>query len=176
MLYPIFLTSSCTPPPHKLLHHLPRQGKTQPPSASPPSPPYQGRQFTSNLWDHACKALGIHHGTTTAYHPQCNGMVERTHRQLKDALKACLAAAKWPKHLPWVLLGLRTAPKEDIGISLADLVYGAQPALPAQLTSNTELQAELGTRSLFPGSLSAHFISMDCSFCQFSGSLIAQSL
>jgi len=99
----------------------------------------QGRQFTSNLWDHACKALGIHHGTTTAYHPQCNGMVERTHRQLKDALKARLAAAEWPQHLPWVLLGLRAAPKEDSGISSAELVYGAQPTLPAQLTSDAEL-------------------------------------
>ena len=70
----------------------------------------QGRQFTSNLWDHACKALGIHHGTTTANHPQCNGMVERTHQQLKDALKARLAATEWPQHLLWVLLGLCAAP------------------------------------------------------------------
>ena len=29
-----------------------------------------------------------------------------------------------PRHLPWVLLGIRTAPKEDLGCSLAELVYG----------------------------------------------------
>ena len=63
-------------------------------------------------------------------------MVERTHRQLKDALKARLAAAELPQHLPWVLLGLRAAPQEDGGISSAELVYGAQPA---QLTTDAEL-------------------------------------
>jgi len=63
-------------------------------------------------------------------------MVERTHRQLKDALKARLAAAEWPQHLPWVLLGLRAAPQEGGGISSAELVYGAQPA---QLTTDAEL-------------------------------------
>ena len=102
----------------------------------------QGRQFTSNLWAHACQALGIHHGTTTAYHPHCNSMVERVHRQLKDALKACLAATEWPQHLPWVLLGLRAAPKEDSRHSSAELVYGARLALPAQLTADAELLVE----------------------------------
>jgi len=36
--------------------------------------------------------LQRHHNTTTAYHPQSNGMVE-THRWLKDALKVRMAAA-----------------------------------------------------------------------------------
>jgi len=46
--------------------------------------------------------------------------------------------AEWPQHLPWVLLCLRAAPKEDSGISSAEMVYGAQPALLAQLTSVPE--------------------------------------
>ena len=40
----------------------------------------QGRQFTSNLWDHACKALGIHQGTTTVlprYHHGLSPTVQR---------------------------------------------------------------------------------------------------
>jgi transposase InsO family protein len=98
----------------------------------------QGRQFTSFLWVGLKKLLGIKHVQTTAYHPQTNGMVERTHRQLKAALRARLAGLRWPEHLPWVLLGLRTTPKEDSGVSAAELVYRAALALPAEFLSTAE--------------------------------------
>ncbi|GFO45478.1 Pol polyprotein [Plakobranchus ocellatus] len=48
----------------------------------------RGRQFTSALWTQLNNLLGINANTTTAYHPQANGMVERLHRQLKASLKA----------------------------------------------------------------------------------------
>jgi transposase InsO family protein len=98
----------------------------------------QGRQFTSSLGADLTKLLGIKHVQTTAYNRQSNGMVERTHGQLKATLRARLAGSRWPEHLPWVLLGLRTAPKEDSGISAAELVYGAALALPAEFLSTAE--------------------------------------
>jgi transposase InsO family protein len=60
-------------------------------------------QFTSALWATAMKLLGIKHQMSTAFHPQSNGLVERAHRRLKEALKAKLAGINWPSHLPWVL-------------------------------------------------------------------------
>ena len=66
----------------------------------------RGAQLTSAVWQVLCKKLGIIHITTTAYHPQANGLVERFHCQLKDSMWARLAASDWPSHLPWVLLGL----------------------------------------------------------------------
>jgi hypothetical protein len=78
-------------------------------------------------------SLGIKHVLTTAYHPQSNGMVERVHRQLKDALCARGAGPAWHSHLPWVLLGLRAAPKEDSAVSSAELVTGTPLVLPGQL-------------------------------------------
>jgi hypothetical protein len=41
---------------------------------------------------------------------QSNGLVERYHHCLKEALRSRLAGADWSQHLPWVLLGLRAAP------------------------------------------------------------------
>ena len=98
----------------------------------------RGVQFTSAVWQVLCKRLGIEHSPTTAYHPQANGLVERFYRQLKDSMRARLAARDWPAHLPWVLLGLRAAPKEDHNISAAELLYGAPLALPGELLETSE--------------------------------------
>ena len=98
----------------------------------------RGVQFTSAVWQVLCKRLGIEHSPTTAYHPQANGLVERFHRQLKDSMRARLAARDWPAHLPWVLLGLRAAPKEDHNISAAELLYGVPLALPGELLETSE--------------------------------------
>jgi transposase InsO family protein len=86
----------------------------------------RGAQFTSSLWAALCRLLNIQHNQTTAYHPQSNGMVERFHRCLKDALHARCAAANWVDHLPWVLLGLRAAAREDDGSTPAQEVFKFQ--------------------------------------------------
>jgi hypothetical protein len=95
-----------------------------------------------------CSLLGVDHSRTTAYHPQSNGMVERAHRQLKDALRARLAGTDWPLHLPWILLGLRAAPKEDSAVSSAELLYGAPVALPAEFIAAEEPPVELFVEKL----------------------------
>ena len=92
----------------------------------------RGTQFTGAAWCSMCSQLGITHITTTAFHPQSNGLVERFHRQLKDGLRARGAGAAWAEHLPWVMLGLRAAPKEDAAVSSAEVVYGYPLVLPSQ--------------------------------------------
>jgi transposase InsO family protein len=92
--------------------------------------------------------LGVSHKMTTAFHPQSNGVVERFHRRLKNALRARLAAADWPLHLPWVMLGLRAAPREDSGISAAELVFGAPLTLPAPIVDAAEPPPAVFVRQL----------------------------
>ncbi len=92
----------------------------------------RGVQFSSAAWEELCSTLGISHRLTTAYHPQANGLVERFHRQLKEALRARLDNQDWPSHLPWVMLVLRAAPKEDCGLSSAEMVYGEALTLPGE--------------------------------------------
>ena len=57
-------------------------------------------------------------------------MVERFHRDMKAALRSHLNGPNWVDELPWVLLGLRTAPKEDIHTSAAEMVYGTPLTVP----------------------------------------------
>ena len=101
----------------------------------------RGTQFVGATWQKMCGQLGIQHVCTTAYHPQANGMVERAHRQIKDALRAREAGADWPDHLPYVLLGLRAAPKESNGMSSAQLVFGQPLVLPGELKDVKEAAA-----------------------------------
>jgi transposase InsO family protein len=87
-------------------------------------------QFTSSLWAALCSLIKIQHNQTTAYHPQSKGTVERFHRRLKDALRARCAVTNWVNHLPWVLLGLCAAAREDDGSIPAQAVFGSPLILP----------------------------------------------
>jgi len=98
----------------------------------------RGPQFTSSLWASLCTLLSISHTQTTAYHPQSNGLVERFHRRLKDALRSRAAGADWFVHLPWVLLGIRSAWREEEKFSPAEAVFGSQLVLPGQFLNSPE--------------------------------------
>ena len=90
----------------------------------------RGRQFTSALWAHLAETLGCQLHRTSAYHPQSNGMVERWHRSLKAALRARLEGPGWMEQLPWVLLGLRTTPRDDSIHPPAELVLRNRVHIP----------------------------------------------
>ena len=96
----------------------------------------QGRQFESDLFRCLAKYFGFNNKVTTAYHPQANGLIERQHRTIKSALKChFLKNNSWVDALPFVLLGIRTALKEDLNCSSAQLVYGSEVMLPGEIFS-----------------------------------------
>jgi hypothetical protein len=92
----------------------------------------QGRQFESQLFHSLAKLCGIQLSRTTAHHPAANGLVVRFHRTLKAAIM-CHADQQWTEALPLVLLGIRTAFKEDLQASVAELVYGETLRIPSEL-------------------------------------------
>ena len=98
----------------------------------------RGAQFTSSVWTGVCSVLGISPSTTTSFHPQSNGMIERFHRSLKAALRARLAGSNWFSHLPLVLLGLRTVPRDDTGTSASEAVFGAPLTVPGEFLGSPE--------------------------------------
>jgi hypothetical protein len=103
------------------------------------------------MWAGVMQQLGVKHKMATAFHPQSNGMIERFHRRLKEALKARAASSDWDSHLPWVMLGVRTAPRRDSAVSAAELVYGAALVVPAQFITTAEPPPEAFVRQLQAG-------------------------
>lgn len=92
----------------------------------------RGSQFESALFKQLAQLVGFQHRRTTAYHPSCNGLVERFHRQLKAAI-VCHSNSNWIESLPFVLLGIRSSYKEDLSTSSAELTYGEPLRLPGEL-------------------------------------------
>jgi len=74
-------------------------------------------------------------------------MVERFHRTMKAALKTRLHDNNWTNELPWILLGLRTSPKEDIQRSSAELVYGEPLTVPGDFLGGTSNHSARNTQN-----------------------------
>lgn len=51
---------------------------------------YRDVRFTSRLWQKFNDELGTRQHFNTAYHPQTDGLSERTIQALKDMLRACV--------------------------------------------------------------------------------------
>jgi hypothetical protein len=78
-----------------------------------------------------------------------------------NSLRARAAGDRWTAHLPWVMLGIRSAWREGTSFSPAEAVYGTQPILPGQYLAPEEdpspsflsdLQQTLAGRTLLPTS------------------------
>ncbi|GBM95445.1 Transposon Tf2-9 polyprotein [Araneus ventricosus] len=103
----------------------------------------QGRNFESDLFHSFTKYLGISKIRSAAYNPAANGMEERFHRQLKASLMCRLGSTEcWVQQLPTILLGFRTAFKENINASSAELVYGSHLRLPGQFLQDNSVKTE----------------------------------
>ena len=101
----------------------------------------RGAQFESRLWDTLCNQFGITRNRTTSYHPQSNGLAERFHRQLKAAIMAHETPNPWTTTLPAVLLGIRSAVKETLGRSAAEMTYVITLRLPGDFAENYTVDA-----------------------------------
>lgn len=86
----------------------------------------RGASLLSHLMMDICELLGIHKLNTFAYHPQCNGMVERFNRTLKGMLRAHAArfGSQWDLMLPGVLFAYRNAPHESTGEKPSFFAFG----------------------------------------------------
>ncbi|KAI2645882.1 Retrovirus-related Pol polyprotein [Labeo rohita] len=96
------------------------------------------RQFESDLIKHLCSQLGIEKTRTSPYHAQCDGMVERLNRTLKDQLAKyiCKSGGDWDRYLPQVELAYNSSVHCSTGFSPFFLAHGREPRLPAEILLN----------------------------------------
>ena len=85
-----------------------------------------GSQFTAEVVKEVSRLLSLQQLMPPLYHPMCNGLVERFHAMLKQMLRRmCTECPKdWDKFLPALLFAVREVPKESLGFSPLDILYG----------------------------------------------------
>ena len=86
----------------------------------------QGTNFTSQTFQQVLTELGVEHVTSSAYHPQSQGCLERFHQTLKQVLrKYCLEnSTNWDEGIDWLLFAYRESVQESLGVSPFEMVYG----------------------------------------------------
>ena len=98
----------------------------------------QGSQFVSSLLKQLCSRLGIARITTSTYHPQSNGCLERLHGTLTPMLrKATEVKLSWPEQIKYAMFALRSMPARDTGFSPYEIVYGRKFPSPLSLLFET---------------------------------------
>ena len=90
-----------------------------------------GTSFTSSIIEELCKILGIQQLQTTPYHPQTNGLVERSYQMIM-----CMIGklgedkkANWPSHLAEILHAYNATQSAVTGYSPHYLMFGQWPRL-----------------------------------------------
>ncbi|MBW0494624.1 hypothetical protein O181_034339 [Austropuccinia psidii MF-1] len=103
----------------------------------------RGAEFGKELKEEVKRAGSIIR-ITTPYYPVSQGMVERGHKKLKDALvKMCGEnGSKWKEYLPIVTLADRISTKGTTAYSPFELQSGQQAILPIDIETNTYLATE----------------------------------
>ena len=89
----------------------------------------RGSNFMGKYFQRALREMGVSHVTSTAYHPQSQGCLERWHGTLKGVLtKFCYLNAKdWDEGVQVALYAIRTAKHEGLGYSPFELMFGRKP-------------------------------------------------
>ena len=80
--------------------------------------------------------LGIKKLNTTAYHPQCDGMVERFNRTLIAILKKHVEkfGMQWDKHIPRIMWVYHNTPHQSTGEKPSYLLFGFDCRSPTEVS------------------------------------------
>ena len=94
-----------------------------------------GTHFCNKVIDKVLQKYRVRHRTSLAYHPQSNGQVEVSNRDIKSILEKTVNNSRkdWSKKIEDALWAYRTAFKTPLGMSPFRIVYGKACHLPVEL-------------------------------------------
>lgn len=102
----------------------------------------QGTNFTSNLFKSMAKLFKLKHVQTTAYHPESNGALERTHHTLTQYLRHYInnQQSNWDEWIPMATFSFNTSVHSSTKFTPYELVFGFSPTLPTSITQKPEFK------------------------------------
>lgn len=88
----------------------------------------QGKVFLSEMMKNVNKLFKVEHRKTSCYHPQSNGLTERSHRTIADMLSKYVDRniTDWDDLLPFVTHAYNTAPQKSTRFSPFYIVHGVE--------------------------------------------------
>ncbi|KAI0056165.1 hypothetical protein BV25DRAFT_1814593 [Artomyces pyxidatus] len=95
----------------------------------------------AGAFDKLLKNMGIPQVRISAYNSKANGVVERGHFIIREAIvKSCRKhISQWPKKVPLAFFADRITINKSTGFSLYYLLHGVHPVLPFDLAESTFL-------------------------------------
>lgn len=99
--------------------------------------------FMSKAWEEEYRKRKIHHRKTTAYHPQANGQVEGTNKEIKKYLRKYMSHHQddWDELLPMLEYAYNIRKMETRTYTPYQIVYGETPEVTVKKIMK-ELQAQ----------------------------------
>ena len=100
----------------------------------------RGSQWLSQFWRALFKHCGTRLRFSCAYHPQTDGLSERTIRTVVDTLRCCLNGTHetWDEHLDAIELAVNSSVSATTGLAPFEVLYGENVRLPLTLPAATD--------------------------------------
>lgn len=100
----------------------------------------QGADFMSQLIKDLTNLFKTKHVTSTPYHPQTNGSLERSHLTLKDYLKHYINNYQndWDEYIDFAMFSYNTSVHKSTSFTPYELLFGHKAHLPSSITRDPE--------------------------------------
>lgn len=97
----------------------------------------KGTEFNNDLLHRICKILNINHVTSTPFHHETLGSIERNHRVLNEYLRSFANEDNWDEWIPYYVFCYNSTPHTDTKYSPFELIFGKIISLPTEVINDT---------------------------------------